>query len=67
MKAVIAAENEIRDGAGRGFNERQDRASAATVEIDEEVSCSMTAARSSYSCDRTCVYLGRVSTTSEGE
>eukprot|EP01036_Dinobryon_divergens_P028847 gene28847-37854_t len=34
--AVIAAENEIRDGAGRGFNERQDRASAAAVEIDED-------------------------------
>ena len=30
------SENEQRDGAGGGFNERQDRASAATVEIDEE-------------------------------
>ena len=26
-------EDEIRDGAGGGFNERQERASAATVEV----------------------------------
>lgn len=29
-------QDEGRDGAGGGFNERQNRASAATVEIDEE-------------------------------
>lgn len=37
IQAVVASENEIRDGAGKGFNERQDRASATTVEIDEDV------------------------------
>lgn len=32
----IQTENEVRDGAAGGFNERQDRVSAAAVEIDEE-------------------------------
>ena len=32
----VQSENEIRDGAGGGFNERQDRVSAASVEITED-------------------------------
>eukprot|EP01032_Pedospumella_encystans_P012690 gene12691-14663_t len=34
--ASALSEAENRDGAGKGFNERQDRISAAAVEIDEE-------------------------------
>mmetsp|Transcript_2544 Transcript_2544/g.4455 ORF Transcript_2544/g.4455 Transcript_2544/m.4455 type:complete len:350 (+) Transcript_2544:43-1092(+) len=34
--ASLQTEDEVRDGAGGGFNERQGRMSAAAVEIDEE-------------------------------
>jgi hypothetical protein len=34
--AAVVSENERRDGAAGGFNERQDRVSASAIEIDEE-------------------------------
>lgn len=34
--SALVCENEMRDGVGGGFNERQDRVSAATIEIDED-------------------------------
>ena len=36
MYKSYQTENEIRDGAGGGFNERQNRVSAASVEVDED-------------------------------
>ncbi|CAN0451640.1 unnamed protein product, partial [Ectocarpus sp. 8 AP-2014] len=35
-KPNVAATDEAREGLGGGFNERQDRASVATVEVDED-------------------------------
>ncbi|CAN0444326.1 unnamed protein product, partial [Ectocarpus sp. 12 AP-2014] len=35
-KPNLAATDEAREGLGGGFNERQDRASVATVEVDED-------------------------------